>query len=91
MFPGRNIEGGDLPLDFFEVTLPEPLSARNLAFHCGLRIRTFYRWFPGWRRVVAKLVVAKLRKKLFDEAGGIVAGEEGIDFKEMDIRNGWQS
>jgi hypothetical protein len=89
MFPGRNIEDGDLPQDFFEVTLPEPLSARNLALHCGVRIRTFYRWFPGWRRVVAKLVVAKLRKKLFDDTGASVAGDEGIDFAAMDARNGW--
>lgn len=90
MFPGRNIENGDLPLDFFEVTLPEPLFARNLARHCGLRIRTFYRWFPGWRRAVQKLVGAKLRKRFFDDMGGIVAGDEGIDFDGMDARNGWR-
>lgn len=70
-------------------SLPEPLTAARLAYQCGVSRRTFYRWFPGWRRAVQKLVAAKLRKKLFDEEGGIVAGDEGVDFDGMDARNGW--
>lgn len=70
--------------------LPEPLTAAQLAFQCGVSRRTFYRWFPGWRRAVQKLVVSGLRKKLFDEVGGIVAGDEGIDFDGMDARNAWR-
>ena len=68
----------------------EPLTASRLAYQCGVSRRTFYRWFPGWRRAVQKLVAAKLRKKLFDEEGGIVAGDEGVDFDGMDARNGWR-
>ena len=71
-------------------SLPEPLTAARLAYQCGVSRRTFYRWFPGWRRAVQKLVAAKLRKKLFDEEGGIVAGDEGVDFDGMDARNGWR-
>jgi hypothetical protein len=71
-------------------TLLEPLTAQKLAYECGVRIRTFYRWFPRWRESVQKLVVAKYRKKLFDEEGGTVAGEDGLDFEDMDTRNGWK-
>lgn len=68
----------------------EPLTASRLASECGVSRRTFYRWFPRWRVAVKKLVVAKYRKKLFDDSGGIIPGEDGIDFEEMDTRNGWK-
>jgi hypothetical protein len=68
----------------------EPLNASRLASECGVSRRTFYRWFPRWREAVQKLVVAKYRKKLFDEEGGTVAGEDGLDFEDMDTRNGWR-
>jgi hypothetical protein len=67
----------------------EPLTASRLASECGVSRRTFYRWFPGWRRAVQKLV-PKLRKRFLDETGGIVAGDEEIDFDGIDARNGWR-
>jgi len=69
--------------------MPGPLTAECLAQQAGVSLRTFYRKFPRWKSSVIKLVVGKLRMKLHDERGDVVAADY-FDHDEIDRRNGWR-
>jgi|GEM_PF-3816364 len=69
----------NLPVGYFTKGCgPRPkLTVPLLAQACGVSVRTFYRWFPNWRKVLRSVW------------GEVVKSEESFNHDDIDHRLGW--